>query len=307
MPLRRLAPLVLVGLTACFVDVGAGASNPDGSSTAPGTDSSAGTDDAGDVSDTKHASSSQGATTATEAETTGDDPTTGGPDPTASTTTMTTDPSTTAMTMTMDPVTTDEPGSICGNGVLEPGEDCDDGNFDNIDFCLADCTPASCDDGYINQGESDNGCGGPCPPCNACLACNDNDDCEMDFSCENGVCNNYHVVEFNWSTDCGTDDSFFVKVPLGNFAGQWRVEALGGGGRVTDVGAWGWMVSCTGFDLDGFGAAFAHPSAEDAYAAIDPKSILAQYNGGTTACGILEDFCDDNSGSSLLGFSLACD
>jgi len=37
----------------------------------------------------------------------------------------------------------------CGNGILEAGEACDDGNGDNTDACLNDCTDASCGDGFV--------------------------------------------------------------------------------------------------------------------------------------------------------------
>lgn len=313
MPLRRLAPLVLVGLTACFVDVGAGASSPDGSSTTPGTDSSTGpaetsADDAGEASDTKQATS-QGPTTASasEAGTTDADPTTGGPDPTTATTntSMTTDPSTTTP-MTTDPVTTDEPGPICGNGVLETGEDCDDGNFSNLDDCLDTCIPANCFDGYINQGETDNDCGGPCPPCGPCRACDSDAGCAAGLSCMGGLCDEYHIVQFNYFTECGLNDDVFVSVDLGNYGGAWRVEALAGGGLIEQNSGWGWLANCTGFDLSGLGAPFEYATPEDAFAAIDPKAIVVDFAGGETRCGIAESNCDDNFGGSQLGFSHAC-
>lgn len=43
----------------------------------------------------------------------------------------------------------------CGNGVAETGEDCDDGNLDNEDACLNNCTAASCGDGFIEVGVED--------------------------------------------------------------------------------------------------------------------------------------------------------
>ena len=39
----------------------------------------------------------------------------------------------------------------CGDGVVDPGEECDDGNTDNTDTCLNDCTAAECGDGIINR------------------------------------------------------------------------------------------------------------------------------------------------------------
>ncbi|MEM9453983.1 MAG: hypothetical protein AAGF11_07375 [Myxococcota bacterium] len=37
----------------------------------------------------------------------------------------------------------------CGNGIVEPGEECDDGG--KSEDCDADCTPAECGDGLLNQ------------------------------------------------------------------------------------------------------------------------------------------------------------
>ncbi len=54
-----------------------------------------------------------------------------------------------------DPTTGDGDGdnnAVCGNGILEDGELCDDGNTENNDGCLADCTEASCGDGFVNEG-----------------------------------------------------------------------------------------------------------------------------------------------------------
>ncbi|MCB9764344.1 MAG: hypothetical protein H6739_31515 [Alphaproteobacteria bacterium] len=45
--------------------------------------------------------------------------------------------------------------SVCGDGVPEGGEDCDDGNEDDTDACLSDCTSATCGDGYTWSGNED--------------------------------------------------------------------------------------------------------------------------------------------------------
>jgi MYXO-CTERM domain-containing protein len=42
--------------------------------------------------------------------------------------------------------------SPCGNGVLDTGELCDDGNNLSDDGCVAGCVPATCGDGYVQQG-----------------------------------------------------------------------------------------------------------------------------------------------------------
>jgi hypothetical protein len=55
----------------------------------------------------------------------------------------------------------------CGDGLVNhaAGEGCDDGG-ESVG-CDSDCTPASCDsagcrDGFLNNGEQDIDCGGPC-------------------------------------------------------------------------------------------------------------------------------------------------
>lgn len=102
------------------------------------------------------------------------------------------------------------PGSSCGNSVADIGEGCDDGNDNNDDACLNDCTPnrcgdgfrgpdEACDDGEGNSdlwsfaGQCDRGCTGPSPFCGdgtadtppeACDDGNDvdDDDCRNDCS-----------------------------------------------------------------------------------------------------------------------------
>ncbi len=64
----------------------------------------------------------------------------------------------------------------CGNGVTEAGEDCDDGNLDNKDACLNNCTAASCGDGFIEAGVED------CDDTNL----SDNDACTN--SCKKAFC-----------------------------------------------------------------------------------------------------------------------
>ncbi|MCB9565938.1 MAG: DUF4215 domain-containing protein [Myxococcales bacterium] len=43
-------------------------------------------------------------------------------------------------------------GAVCGDGVVEGLEACDDGNADNTDDCLDDCTLPTCGDGYVQAG-----------------------------------------------------------------------------------------------------------------------------------------------------------
>lgn len=110
-------------------------------------------------------------------------------------------------------------GSRCGNGVLDPGETCDDGNREDADCCLADCTPApagnDCSFGNPCQASTCDGAGGctlipvdgPCDDYNSCSAgdtcvngdcvgtmlpdgsaCDDGDRCSTGDMCEDGYC-----------------------------------------------------------------------------------------------------------------------
>ena len=74
------------------------------------------------------------------------------------TTTSDTDPTSTS---TSDATTTagadSEAGTdvvvpMCGNGDVEGDEECDDGNWENDDACLMDCTLAHCGDGFLQDG-----------------------------------------------------------------------------------------------------------------------------------------------------------
>ncbi|NUP07660.1 MAG: DUF4215 domain-containing protein [Polyangiaceae bacterium] len=49
------------------------------------------------------------------------------------------------------------PELYCGDGFADPdlGEECDDGNFDDTDQCLSDCTLAKCGDGIVQVGVED--------------------------------------------------------------------------------------------------------------------------------------------------------
>lgn len=37
----------------------------------------------------------------------------------------------------------------CGDGVVQLGEECDDGNVNNTDACLSICLNARCGDGFV--------------------------------------------------------------------------------------------------------------------------------------------------------------
>ncbi|MBN1774462.1 MAG: DUF4215 domain-containing protein [Deltaproteobacteria bacterium] len=78
----------------------------------------------------------------------------------------------------------------CGNGLLDPGEECDDANADNTDACLANCTDASCGDGFVHAGSeecddadsvSGDGCEATCLfSCHNAAECADSDPCTAD-------------------------------------------------------------------------------------------------------------------------------
>ncbi|MBL4683805.1 MAG: hypothetical protein JKY37_04390 [Nannocystaceae bacterium] len=77
----------------------------------------------------------------------------------------------------------------CGGEECAPcddGEECLLGTDCISEICdpiAMTCTPAACDDGIQNQGETDVDCGGP-----NCNTCPDGGGCEQDSDCESGVC-----------------------------------------------------------------------------------------------------------------------
>ena len=101
---------------------------------------------------------------------------------------------------------------VCGDGATGAGEDCDDGNSDNTDTCLNDCTDAFCGDGYVQDGvdqcddgnlvagdccdascqlEIGSGCQHPeCPSSgSATLWAGTGGACASDLDCPVGTCN----------------------------------------------------------------------------------------------------------------------
>ncbi len=100
-------------------------------------------------------------------------------------------------------------GPQCGDGVLngsetdidcggpecapcDDGETCVEGTDCVSEVCSEDddtCTPATCEDGIQNQGESDVDCGGDnCGPCDNGETCEDDDDCTSTNCTPLGVC-----------------------------------------------------------------------------------------------------------------------
>jgi cysteine-rich repeat protein len=292
----RLPPLVLVALAACFVDVGPSVGGPDGgsSTTSPAVTSAGPTSGVNQTDDDATTTAAPATTTSTTSDdTTQSDPTTGDA---LSDTTATA--STTAMT----------PSPACGDGVLDDDEQCDDGNLDNSDECLTNCTAASCSDGIVNQDEIGVDCGGQCTPCavsGPCGPCDSDEDCDVFLGCDGSLCVETHFVDFDWSTNCSEDSTLFAPVSIA-YGGNWRVTAIGGGGKRELLGNHGWIADCDGFSLGALGVPFIYDSAEDAFNAIDPKSVDIFYGGGPTACGIYDTVCTNNSGFSQLSLSLVC-
>ncbi len=75
-----------------------------------------------------------------------------GPATSTATTEVIDDTTSTSSTGSSTDITTGDPPPICGNGIVEAGEACDDGNDDDADACLSDCTLATCGDGVVHQG-----------------------------------------------------------------------------------------------------------------------------------------------------------
>jgi cysteine-rich repeat protein len=127
------------------------------------------------------------------------------PDETATPAT-TTAPDTTQGETTTGPPTTSTPGDtsestagpeiLCGNAEIDPGEACDDGNVDNTDNCLENCTLAVCGDGFMQAGLEQ---------------CDDNND-DADDSCVPGcyaaTCGDgYHYVGVEECDDGNKQDN----------------------------------------------------------------------------------------------------
>jgi cysteine-rich repeat protein len=82
----------------------------------------------------------------------------------------------------------------CGDGVKQSGESCDDGNEDQTDGCLNNCSTARCGDGHVEQGEEQ------CDDGNA----NNGDECRN--NCVLATCGNGQVDEGESCDDGNLDD-----------------------------------------------------------------------------------------------------
>jgi len=85
----------------------------------------------------------------------------------------------------------------------EPGVDSGMTSFDVVNFNLLSNdefpTKERCDDGILNQGESDTDCGGPCNGCGVSYVCEGNSDCST------GVCDFDSKRCFLPGSECGDD------------------------------------------------------------------------------------------------------
>ena len=83
---------------------------------------------------------------------------------------------------------------VCGDGVVDAGEECDDGNEDNTDACINNCTMATCGDGIVQAGVE---------------ACDDGNEVNDDM-CNNGCQFNPYcgdgVVDVGEACDDGDQD-----------------------------------------------------------------------------------------------------
>jgi cysteine-rich repeat protein len=88
--------------------------------------------------------------------------------------------------------------AVCGDGVITGDEACDDGNGDNLDGCLNDCTHASCGDGFVQAGIED------CEDGNE----DDSDDC---VDCHQARCGDGVVYAGQEQCDAGpaNSDNFY--------------------------------------------------------------------------------------------------
>lgn len=116
----------------------------------------------------------------------------------------------TTVSMSDGPTTVSTTGGSCGDGVVDPdSEECDDGNDDNTDECLSDCTFASCGDDYIQTGVEDcddgNTVGDDACPKDCTSLCGDGM-VHGDEECDDGNAEN---------TDACTDDCKSAACPDG--------------------------------------------------------------------------------------------
>jgi hypothetical protein len=234
-------------------------------------------------------------------------------EPTSSTTT---DPSTTTDDPTTGGSTTDaEP--VCGDGMQEGTEECDDGNDSDLDDCTVDCAVPTCDDEILSGDETDVDCGGPCSPCEQCLECVTDLDCESGFCNPDKLCGFQARVTLDAVDNCSPTSNPTVNnvvipnVPPGTYVATAVMSAWTGFPPPWSPPSSGWTyyALCEGFTLDTLRTPddVRYGDAATAFASIMSDTETFAFGGGNLSCGRTDTVCSDNSGSVIFDVSLTCD
>jgi cysteine-rich repeat protein len=114
------------------------------------------------------------------------------------------------------------PGPVCGNGVKETGEQCDDGNSNNDDGCLADCTNAECIPGQGGCGDgnsctTDSCVEGRCVSSDNTASCDDGLACTTGDTCSDGACSGTDACGAGKRCDAATGQCKNVKALKGTW------------------------------------------------------------------------------------------
>ncbi len=210
-----------------------------------------------------------------------------------------------------DPNRPDNGSGDCGNGSIEPGEQCDDGNRDDSDGCLSNCSAARCGDGVVHVGveECDAGASNrdrvptPCrTDCTLALCtesvgghgCDDGNVC-TDDRCHRGLCR--HVANTLGCDDgvvCTTDDLCRAGVCAGSDAcadGE-TCNAATGRCELAPAASELWIGAATDADVEFRGAmragteftggADADPLADSVLSSlVYPDSATTTFGGGS--------------------------
>ena len=120
----------------------------------------------------------------------------------------------------------------CGDSVVDANEECDDGNADNTDTCLDDCTLARCGDGFVFAGfeECDDGNGFDSDGCST--QCED-ESATYDEWLDTGIVDVTDPVCYAWAE---------FREDVGEHEGYTRITMSGSNDPVG--------VSCTGLAAD---------------------------------------------------------